>query len=66
MAHWTLECPVCKTVFNHCEVPARSFQDHFMGLIAKPKFPDGGLGIACPNCGQNSMYQSYALIYRDF
>jgi len=67
MPHWTLECPGCKVVFNHSEIPEHSFTEHaFMGIAAKPNFPEGGLRIICPSCGQISVKQSYELIYSHF
>jgi hypothetical protein len=66
MAHWTLECPNCKAVFTHSEIQTCSIQDDFTGIVPKPKFPNGGLGIVCPNCGSDSKHQRYELIYADF
>jgi hypothetical protein len=66
MAHWTLDCPKCKAVLTHSEVPPYSFHDDFMGLVVKPTFPIGGLRLMCTSCGHVSVHQSYELIYRDF
>ncbi len=62
MAHWVLQCPHCSTDFNHSEIQSIIY-DHFMGTEVKPKFPDGGLSIACPHCQETSLYQRYQLIY---
>jgi hypothetical protein len=65
MPWWILECPRCKQEFPYSEISSHdSMPDTFAGVDLKPKFPDGGLRLSCPNCGQLSSYQRYELIYR--
>jgi hypothetical protein len=64
MAYWTLLCPRCKTDFKHSEVKTISpRKDPFAWLELKPKFPEVGLLIECPNCRESSVFQQYELRY---
>jgi len=63
MARWVLGCPFCDKEFTHTEIAEpRRLEDYY--FQAKPKFPDGGLRIDCPNCKKASVFQSHQLIYR--
>ena len=62
MERWVLNCEKCNVDIAHSEI--EKVRDPFMAFI-KPEFPNGGLKINCPNCGETSIYQRYQLIYRD-
>jgi|HubBroStandDraft_4_1064222.scaffolds.fasta_scaffold01836_12 hypothetical protein len=65
MARWVLACPDCDKDFTHSEISEGSFDpDPFTGSVVKPKFPDDGQSIVCPNCKSTSVYQRYQLTYR--
>jgi hypothetical protein len=66
MARWVLYCLQCGEELAHDQiyVSAASIRDPYTSVI-KPKFPDGGLPMTCPNCGNFSIYQRYQLIYQE-
>lgn len=63
MAHWALTCPSCKKNFVHSQIEKRGIEDYFLPE-KKPKFPEDGLSIECPNCHATSVYQAHELFYR--
>ena len=69
MARWVLGCPECKRDFTHCQIDTESqpsFSDPFAWLGDKPKFPNVGLQIECPNCKKRSVYKRNQLTYKKF
>jgi hypothetical protein len=64
MAYWALLCPRCKTDFKHTEVKeVNPRTDPFAWLGLKPKFPEVGLLLECPNCQESSIFQQRELRY---
>ena len=67
MARWVLGCPECKEDFTHSQIDVASqtfTSDPFAWLGDKPKFPDAGVRLECPNCKKTSVYKRTQLIYR--
>jgi hypothetical protein len=67
MARWVLGCPECKEDFTHSQIDTESqpsVGDPFSWLDDKPKFPDVGVSLECPNCKKTSVYQRTQLMYR--
>jgi DNA-directed RNA polymerase subunit RPC12/RpoP len=62
MASWVLECSSCGKTFPHSEIEDRPIENFF--LPAKPQFPEAGLEVGCPHCGNKSKYQRADLTYR--
>jgi len=63
MQRWVLDCPKCKAELTHSQVHDSDFSgsDPY-ACLTKPKFPDGGLSVLCPNCKIAFVYQRYQLI----
>jgi predicted RNA-binding Zn-ribbon protein involved in translation (DUF1610 family) len=61
MERWVLNCEKCNVDIAYSEV--EKVRDPFAAFI-KPEFPNGGLKIDCPNCGETSIYQRHQLVYR--
>ena len=69
MARWVLTCPKCKQEFTHSQVKdddegGASLLDPFSWIAGKPRFPEAGLAVTCPNCTAQTIYQRHELIYR--
>ena len=64
MARWVFNCPECQRDLPHCEISADVRIDSFLGFVAKPEFPAGGLKVECPTCKTTSLFQRYELLYR--
>jgi uncharacterized C2H2 Zn-finger protein len=62
MAAWMLACPHCEKSFVHAQIEIKQMLDYI--LPEKPTFPDGGMDLECPNCGQVARYQTSDLTYR--
>ena len=64
---WVLGCPDCNQEFTHSEVDPEyqtPLLDPFAWIGDKPKFPDAGLSMECPNCKKVSVYNRYQLTYK--
>lgn len=66
MARWVLDCSKCGNEFTVSQITESdwTFRDSFIGFLAKPEFPDGGLIVICPSCKASSICQRYQLLYR--
>jgi predicted RNA-binding Zn-ribbon protein involved in translation (DUF1610 family) len=67
MPQWMLSCSSCQQQFPHSEIPkekASPLSGPFGFLIEKPLFPEHGLELECPNCGETSVYQRHQLTLR--
>jgi hypothetical protein len=68
MARWVFGCPDCSVDFTYAEIPVNNnpqMLDPFVPWSGpKPKFPESGMAIACPNCNNTYTYQRYQLIFR--
>jgi len=62
MASWVLECSNCGKTFPHSEIEDRTIENFF--LPVKPKFPESGLEVGCPHCGNKAKYQHSDLTYQ--
>jgi len=67
MAHWVLSCLGCQQQFPHSEI--RHEDSNFLSspfgiFFDKPPFPEDGLELKCPHCGQKSVYQRHQLTLR--
>jgi hypothetical protein len=64
---WVIGCPECGHEFTHSEIdPERRppMTDLFAWIGDKPKLPEEGVSLACPNCKKMSTYKLYQLTYR--
>jgi len=65
MPQWMLCCSSCEKKFPHSKVPPEQLSPMLSGpfgfLLDKPIFPDGGLELECPHCGEKSVYQRHQL-----
>jgi len=65
MARWILPCPQCKKDFNPSDLKSEYTPDNpFAWLGIKPKLPEGGLLLECPNCNESSVFVQQQLRYR--
>jgi ribosomal protein S27AE len=63
MALWALFCPNCRHEITHVKVEDRSLLDYVMPM--KPKLPDDGLRLKCPDCGKGSKFFRHQLTYKN-
>jgi uncharacterized Zn finger protein len=67
MPRWVLTCSACTQEFTHTLIrevsPERESRDPFASP-PKPRIPDQGLQVKCPNCGEASTYGVFDLRYR--
>jgi DNA-directed RNA polymerase subunit RPC12/RpoP len=61
MASWALKCSNCGEMFTHSPIPD-DITNYFWP--AKPSFPQDGMKLDCPHCGQNANYQASDLTYQ--
>jgi hypothetical protein len=60
-----LGCANCKTDITHSEIPADGrLPDTFLRGAPKPEFPNEGVTVKCPNCGEAAVYERHQLTYR--
>jgi hypothetical protein len=67
MPRWILGCPNCNQEFTHSEIDTQSrtpLLDPFSWIADKPKLPEAGTRLECPNCKKVSIYKRHQLIYR--
>ena len=66
MTCWVLYCPGCGAELTHSQIYNSDFSgyDPYTSL-SKPKFPDGGLSVFCPQCKGTSLFQRYQLVYQN-
>jgi endogenous inhibitor of DNA gyrase (YacG/DUF329 family) len=62
---WVVSCPECKHefIFKPIDQPEAETRDPFASP-PKPKIPEGGEPLNCPNCNKPSTYGSFDLRYR--
>jgi hypothetical protein len=67
MPRWIVTCAACDREFTVTPVPQiapeRESRDPFASP-PKPKIPEEGLSMKCPNCGGVSTYKLFDLRYR--
>jgi hypothetical protein len=62
-----LDCPNCNAEFTHSEIDLRretSPLDPFAWIVDKPKIPEAGILLECPNCKKVSLYKRHQFMYR--
>lgn len=67
MPRWVFGCPDCNQEFTYTEIDVehrKPFQDPFDWIGDKPKLPEAGTNLECPNCKKVSVYKRYQLTYR--
>jgi uncharacterized C2H2 Zn-finger protein len=61
MARWMLRCNHCDFVFEHSYIEDSGLLNSLES--PKPEFPQGGIELECPNCGQTYNYIRIELVY---
>jgi len=62
---WILYCPKCAGVTTHSLISETDLAGYDpYATLRKPVFPDGGLSVICPSCGETSVYQRHQLVFR--
>jgi endogenous inhibitor of DNA gyrase (YacG/DUF329 family) len=67
MPRWVVNCPECHQEFTHTEIEPHRLESISADLLpwpSKPKIPEGGAPLDCPNCKKTSIYTSFHLRYR--
>jgi len=62
MPKWVLQCPNCKTEFQHSQISDVGMASYFDP--PKPKVPPAGIECVCPSCGNAAVYLRTDLMYR--
>jgi hypothetical protein len=62
MPSWILQCPHCNDSFAHSPIRAQTYLESV--LPVRPKVPESGSQIRCPNCEQEFSYRSSDLTYQ--
>jgi rRNA maturation endonuclease Nob1 len=60
VAKWVLQCPKCKTEFEHSQISELGMS--LLLLPDKPAFTRNA--SVCPSCGQGAVYRRTDLMYR--
>jgi DNA-directed RNA polymerase subunit RPC12/RpoP len=61
VAYWTLTCGNCGSNFVHSLIEDDSVLNFL--FPSKPKFPDSGSELECPNCRRKTIYKRTDLTY---
>jgi predicted nucleic-acid-binding Zn-ribbon protein len=61
MQQWVLGCPKCREEFTQSDVTVPYHGNLEIAWPPKPEFPEGGMRMQCPNCGNISVYQRFQL-----